>query len=130
MTSVIHVPEGHATVAQRFNAGFRCRSWRVPKGRSPVNRPFGTQGCPTAVPALKRGAILVSSLWDEGAQILVAVGEDTHRERLPRTSSRFAPMNPFTRATGTLSPSEGEREGVRGPFSLPSGSWKGWRFAN
>jgi hypothetical protein len=77
MTSVIPVPEGHATVAQRFNAEYRCRAPRVPKGRLKglfSIRPFGTQGCPTAVPALKRGAILVSSLWDEGAQILVALG--------------------------------------------------------
>jgi hypothetical protein len=36
----------------------------------PLNRPFGTQGCPTTVPALKRWAILVSSLRDDGAQIL------------------------------------------------------------
>jgi hypothetical protein len=64
---------GQATVAQRFNAGCRCRAGRVPKGRMKnglLNRPFGTQGCPTAIPALKRWAILVSSLQDEGAQIL------------------------------------------------------------
>ena len=79
MTSVISVPEGHATVAQRFNAGCWCRARRVPKGRmknSPLNRPFGTQGCPAAVPALKRWPSLVSSLRDEKAQILVAAGED------------------------------------------------------
>jgi hypothetical protein len=64
------------TVAQRFNAGCRCRARRVPKGRmknSLLNRPFGTQGCPTAMPALKRWAILVLSLRDEGAQMLVVL---------------------------------------------------------
>jgi imidazolonepropionase-like amidohydrolase len=39
-----------------------------------LNRPFGTQGRPTAIPALKRWAILVSSLRDKGAQILVTLG--------------------------------------------------------
>jgi hypothetical protein len=42
------------------------------------NRPFGTQGCPTAIPALKRWAILGSSLRDEGAQILVALAADAY----------------------------------------------------
>jgi hypothetical protein len=77
MTFLRPVPKGHATIAQRFNAGCRCRAGRVPKGRmkkSLLNRPFGTQGCPTAIPALKRWAILVSSLRDEGAQFLVALG--------------------------------------------------------
>ena len=62
MAFVTLVPEGHATVAQRFNPGCRCRARRVPKGRmknNPLNRPFGTQTCRTAVPALKRWAILV-----------------------------------------------------------------------
>jgi predicted oxidoreductase len=79
MTFLTPVPKGHATIGQRFNAGCRCRAGRVPKGRMKNNlldRPFGTQGCPTAIPALKRWAILVSSLRDEGAHILVALGED------------------------------------------------------
>jgi hypothetical protein len=79
MTFVTLVPEGHTTVAQRFNAGFRCHARRVPKERmnnSRLNRPFGTQGCTTTIPALKRWAILVSSLRHEGAQILVAAPED------------------------------------------------------
>ena len=36
------------------------------------------------------------------------------RERLPGTNAPIAPENPLTRPSGTLSPSEGEREGVRG----------------
>jgi hypothetical protein len=75
MTFRTPVPEGHTTVAQRFDAGCRCCGGRVPKGRmrnSLLNRPFGTEGCPTAIPALKRWAILNSSLRDEGAQIPVA----------------------------------------------------------
>jgi hypothetical protein len=65
----------HATVAQRFNAGRRCRAGRVPKGRMKnglLNRPLGTQRCPTAIPGLKRLVILGSSLRDEGAQIILA----------------------------------------------------------
>jgi hypothetical protein len=77
MTFLTPVPKGHATIAQRFNAGCRCPAGRVPKGgmkSSLLNRPFGTQGCPTANPTLKRWAILVSSLRDEGGQILPALG--------------------------------------------------------
>jgi hypothetical protein len=40
------------------------------------NRPFGTQFCSTSTPALKRWAILVSSLRDDSVQILVALGGD------------------------------------------------------
>jgi hypothetical protein len=51
---------------------------------SPLNRPFGTQGRRTAIPALKRWAILVSSLRDESAQILVPSGEEArYHERRP-----------------------------------------------
>jgi hypothetical protein len=42
---------------------------------SPFNRPFGTQGCPTGSQRSNAGLFLVSSLRDEGAQILVALGE-------------------------------------------------------
>jgi hypothetical protein len=38
------------------------------------NRPFGTRVCSTPAPALKRWAILVSSLRDDSVQILVALG--------------------------------------------------------
>jgi hypothetical protein len=43
------------------------------------NRPFGTRACSTPTPALKRWAILVSSLRDDSVQILVALGEDARR---------------------------------------------------
>jgi hypothetical protein len=81
MTFLTPVRKGYAAIAQRFNAGCRCRAGRVPKGRmknSLLNRPFGIQGGPTAIPALKlkRWAILVSSLWDEDARILVALAGD------------------------------------------------------
>jgi hypothetical protein len=49
-----------------------------------LNRPFGSKGRPTAIPALKRWATLASSLRDEGAQILVPLGEDARA-----TISRF-----------------------------------------
>ena len=60
-------------LAQRFNAGCTCRARRVPKGRMKnalLNRPFGTQGYPTASPTLKRWASLVSSLWDESPNLV------------------------------------------------------------
>ena len=38
-----------------------------------LNRPFWTQGCPSAIPALKRWDILFSSIRDEGTQILAAL---------------------------------------------------------
>ena len=40
-----------------------------------LSRPFGTGVCFTAIPALKRWAILVSSLRDDSAQFLVPLGE-------------------------------------------------------
>ena len=67
----------------------------------------------------------VSSFKSEGAEVgahLVAAPDDslsprgTSGERFPRVkSSRVEPLNrPLTRPPGTLSPSEGERDGVRG----------------
>jgi hypothetical protein len=46
MTFLTPFPKGHATIAQRFNAGCRRRARRVPKGQmknSLLNRPFGTE---------------------------------------------------------------------------------------
>jgi hypothetical protein len=60
MTSVIPVPEGHATVAQRFNAGCRCRAKASPEGtdgKQPLQPSLRDSGLPYRVPAFKRWAI-------------------------------------------------------------------------
>jgi hypothetical protein len=67
------VPKGQARIAQRFNAGFDVKRWRVPKGRlrsNPIPHPSAIPsglvchaGC---FPALKRRAILKTSLRDKG----------------------------------------------------------------
>ena len=56
------VPEGHATVAQRFNLGNQCRVTPVPKGRPNVHVvsavPSGLRFPRIRHPTLKRWAIV------------------------------------------------------------------------
>ena len=66
------VPEGQMKIAQRFNAGTDATPGKVPKGRlkdgddrSTFSRPFGTRIQSTAIPALKRRAIIGMSLRDK-----------------------------------------------------------------
>ncbi len=58
------VPEGHPTIARRFNAGEAARETLVPKGRLKTllafSRPFGTYPLARPHPALKRRAIVRS----------------------------------------------------------------------
>ena len=67
------VPEGQATIAQRFNAGLEANRSRVPKGRpranyepNPPTVPSGLVCQAGCFPALKRRAILKMSLRDKG----------------------------------------------------------------
>ena len=66
------VPEGHPTIAQRFNAGLRQRRKRVPEGRQKTGGrrrvsvvPPGLAGIHPLDPALKRWAIFTLSLRDK-----------------------------------------------------------------
>src|ERR1051325_6185775 len=69
--SEMDVPEGQKKIAQRFNAGMYATPVKVPKGRlkhgnnrSAFGRPFGTRIQSTTIPALKRRAIIGTSLRD------------------------------------------------------------------
>ena len=69
------VPKGHATIAQRFNAGLEANRSGVPKGRPRArprqNSPTVPSGLvcqPECFPALKRRAILKRSLRDKGTR--------------------------------------------------------------
>ena len=68
------VPKGHATIAQRFNAGLEANRSVVPKGRPRAKSrrciptvPSGLVCQMGFVPALKPRAILKRSLRDKGA---------------------------------------------------------------
>src|SRR2546428_8637312 len=70
--SEMDVPEGQMKIAQRFNAGMYATPGKVPKGRLKegndrftFSRPFGTRIQPTTIPALKRRAIIGTSLRDK-----------------------------------------------------------------
>jgi len=70
--SEIDVPEGQMRIAQRFNAGMDATPGKVPKGRLKdgndrvtFGRPCGTRIQSTAIPALKRRAIIGMSLRDK-----------------------------------------------------------------
>ena len=70
------VPEGHSTIAQRFNAGLKSKQSPVPQGRQKANSqipssfvPAGLDGLAAHHPALKRWAILTMSLPNRDTQI-------------------------------------------------------------
>src|SRR5437763_16396176 len=85
---VMDVPEGHLKIAQRFNAGMYATPEQVPRGRlkdgadrDPFSRPFGTRSLSTAIPALKRRAIIGMSLRDKLSSSLgtgLALSERPH----------------------------------------------------
>ena len=69
--SEMDVPEGQRKIAQRFHAGMYAPPDKVPKGRLKdgndrftFGRPFGTRIESTTIPALKRRAIIWTSLRD------------------------------------------------------------------
>ena len=69
------VPEGHSTIAQRFNAGVRQEWGQVPGGRQKSSSgvevsfvPPGLVEPATHDPALKRWAIFTTSLRDEDTE--------------------------------------------------------------
>ena len=69
------VPKGHATIAQRFNAGLEANRSGVPKGRSRTESGRCVPTVPSGLvcqagffPALKRRAILKMSLRDKSTR--------------------------------------------------------------
>src|SRR6266516_6562515 len=67
------VPKGQARIAQRFNAGLHVKKSRVPKGRPRSHSTHHHSAVPSGLvclagdfPALKRRAILKTSLRDKG----------------------------------------------------------------
>jgi hypothetical protein len=100
-------PKGQPRIAQRFNAGLDTEKSRVPKGRLRSNPTCHASAVPSGLvcyagsfPALKRRAILKTSLRDKGTRVSMS---RTNSECAPRSKAAEDRRTPRRRRVGQSS---------------------------